>query len=136
MVNTLVYCGCPQHFKVMTGDSTSQKTDTDFNNSAGLVLKNNMYKPSKEEKETVITFDQAGGTADFYTCDEAWKHKMDKLALQGQVIIEETQDKNSKTYIIPKKWIKVRKPRLYTDEKRKEAIVRGKKLANYKKLAS
>lgn len=90
-----------------------------------------MSKLTKYEKETIINFNQDEATANIYTCDSAWIRKLDKLAQNDTRITIESEDENSKTYNIPKKWVKVHKPRVHTNEKRKELSLRAK--ANLKK---
>lgn len=71
-----------------------------------------------EERETIIRFDDSDNMASFYTCNQAWMRKLDKLMPESTDITLETEDKYSKTYIFPKKWLRVQKPPVYREETR------------------
>ena len=86
----------------------------------------NMYALTNYERETVINFNNDEPTATFYTCNKAWIRKMDALCSKTTEIIVKKQDEFSKTYIIPKTWIKVRIPRQLSEEKRKELAERAR----------
>ena len=73
------------------------------------------YKLTKDERETVITFDDGSLHAYVYTCNEALKRKMKKLLLDPSCTVE-CRDQYSETYIIPKSWIRLNKPRQLTEE--------------------
>lgn len=83
-----------------------------------------MTKLTKYEKETIISFNQDETTANVYTCDEAWIRQMDKLAKNDPRIQAVGKDEYSKSYLVPKKAVKVRMPRTISDEKRKEMGLR------------
>jgi hypothetical protein len=82
---------------------------------------------TKYETETVMNFNDAEDMAEIYTCNRAWINRLDKLCLCTPEIIRKKADEYSRTYIIPKKYIKVRIPRQLSDEKRTELILRAKK---------
>lgn len=71
------------------------------------------YKLTRLERETIITFNEAEPDAEIYTASKTMMRKLDKLMSQTDVIRMVKEDEVSKTYICPKKLIKVRKPRLY-----------------------
>lgn len=85
---------------------------------------------TKYEKETIINFNQDEDNASIYTCDEAWIRAMDKLVAKDPRVILDTKDKYSKTYLIPKRAVKVRLSRVLSDGKRKELVFRAKKNFN------
>lgn len=89
---------------------------------------------SRYEKETIINFNQEEANCSIYTCDDAWMRKMDELMKKDARIMLETKDKYSKTYLCPKKWVKVLAPRVLTEEKRQKLIIQLKKnFAKHKK---
>ena len=69
-------------------------------------LLNNMSL-SKEEKETIITYDESNNIAEIYTCSQNIIKKLDKLCEKypDQYKIK-NEDNISKTYITSKKLIK------------------------------
>lgn len=71
------------------------------------------YKLTRLERETIITFNEAEPDAEIYTASKTMMRKLDKLMSQTDVIRMVKEDEVSKTYICPKKMIKVHKPRLY-----------------------
>ena len=82
-----------------------------------------MYKLIKEEKETIITFNEAEATADVYTCSSQVKKWLMELSLKSSDIYRIKEDEHSQTYIIPKKIIKLCLPRKLSEkEKQKRAI--------------
>lgn len=87
------------------------------------------------EKETLIRFDDSSDTAEVYTCNGAWIRKLDKLCLESQTITIKKEDKYSKTYNFPKKWLRVRKPKELSMEERRKMEVRGKLLSEKSKEA-
>ena len=88
-------------------------------------------KLTQEEKETIIRFDDSSDAAEIYTCNQAWIKRLDKLAVENKAIVLKFEDKYSKTYICPKKWIKIKSPRVLTEEERLKLANRAK--ANFLK---
>ena len=89
------------------------------------------------ETETTINFNNEEKTAIVYTCNKALIKKLDKLAETNKTVKIEKQDKYSKTYIVPKKAIKIsiRAPKVLTDEQREALSLRAKvNLKNTKKV--
>jgi len=68
------------------------------------------YNLTKQERETVIVFNEAEPMAELYTCSQVMIRKMDKLVAEDDRFSVEKQDEVSKTYIFPKKYVKVRRP--------------------------
>lgn len=69
-----------------------------------------MYIP-KEERETIITFNEKDETASVYTMNGALIRKLDGLA--------QTRPDGAQEYEVPKKWVKVNAGPVLTDEQRK-----------------
>ena len=68
------------------------------------------YNLTKQERETVIVFNEAEKTAELYTCSSVVIRKMDELVKEFDEFSVGKQDEVSKTYIFPKKYVKIRKP--------------------------
>lgn len=75
-------------------------------------------KLSKLEQETIFAYNQEEKTATVYTCDKALIRRLDKLCLLNTEITATKTDDVSKTYLFPKKWIKVKTPRKLSEENR------------------
>ncbi len=75
-------------------------------------------KLNKFERETIISFNEAEATATIYTHNAALVNKLEKIRQNNPLIIEVAQDEHSRTYNLPKAWIKVRPPRNISDEQR------------------
>lgn len=86
-----------------------------------------MYSPTREEQETIIRFDRSSDTATIYTADPVIIRKMDKLMSESPCVQAISHDELSRTYICPKSWVKVHKPRLLRDEQRAELTQRLKR---------
>ena len=79
---------------------------------------------TRYEMETIINYNQAEKTASIYTCDRSLMRKLDKLCSESEEITVEKEDEFSKTYILPKKWVKVRKTRQLSEEEREKLASR------------
>ena len=86
-----------------------------------------MTKLTKYEKETIINFNQEETMASIYTCDESIIRQLDKLVKKDPRITLDAKDEHSKTYIVSKKAIKIRLPRILSEKKHKELSLRAKK---------
>ena len=86
-----------------------------------------MYTLTREETETNINYNDAEDMAQVYTCNKALIRRIEKMMQNTSTIIEERRDECSRTYLIPKKYIKVQIPRFLTEEKRKELSERAKR---------
>ena len=91
-----------------------------------------MEKLTNYEKETIINFNDDEDTASIYTCNKAWISKMDKLVASDSRVTVETKDEHSKTYIIPKKAVKVRMSRPLSGSELKKRQLQVKR--NFGKL--
>jgi hypothetical protein len=81
-----------------------------------------MSNISNYERETIIRYDNEGKTATVYTSNSTLQRKLDRLCSERPDECRTTkQDEESKTYIVPQKWIKVNAPakkREYTEEEK------------------
>ena len=82
-----------------------------------------MQALTKIERETIILFNEAEPTAHVYTCNRAMQTRLDGLCAQNAKICRLKADDVSKTYLFPKKWLKVKKPRVYTSEIRQKHVL-------------
>lgn len=80
------------------------------------------------EQETVIVYNRAETEATVNTYDPALIRKLDAMSRIDQCVQQTQRGKDWAVYKIPKKYVKVVRPRQYTDEKRAELIARGKAL--------
>ena len=83
---------------------------------------------TKYEQETIINFNVAESDAVVYTCDKTVMRKLDVLVNECPEVyrcIAETDI--DKTYVMPKKYVKYRKPRRIS----KELIERRREMMKY-----
>lgn len=66
----------------------------------------------RSEQETTIVFDAESKDATVWSCDPVTLRKMKKLGVEGEELGPGVK------YIIPKKWVKIRKPREISEEQR------------------
>ena len=87
-----------------------------------------MYIP-KEERETIITYNEAEPTASVYTMNGALIRKLDGLAQTrpDDARRVKTYPDGAQEYEVPKKWVKVNPPRVYSEEQRAEMAARLRK---------
>jgi len=83
-----------------------------------------------QEKETIITLNEADKTADIEVFNARLMREIRKAveAYPDEVTIKEGSD-GSFRVTLPRKWIKIRAPRVLTDEQRAAMIERGKEQA-------
>lgn len=86
------------------------------------------------EKETIINFNDGEKSASYFTLNDAKKRMLLKLKEErpNEVTIKEMPGGGLEA-VFPKDWVKVRPPRIMTDEQREKAVERGKKLAEMRK---
>lgn len=82
---------------------------------------------SRYEQETTISYNNEEKTAIIYTCDKSLIRKLDEMARKDSTIIETTRDEYSKTYELPKRYIKVKIPRQLSEEQRQKLAERAKR---------
>lgn len=87
-----------------------------------------MYIP-KEERETIITYNEAEPTASVYTMNGAIIRKLDGLAQSrpGDARRVRTYPDGAQEYEVPKKWVKISPPRVYSEEQKNAMAERLRK---------
>lgn len=87
-----------------------------------------MYIP-KEERETIITYNEAEPTASVYTMNGALIRKLDGLAQSrpGDARRVKTYPDGAQEYEVPKKWVKISPPRVYSEEQKNAMAERLRK---------
>lgn len=86
-------------------------------------------KLSLYEQETTINYNREDAIATVYTRDPGVMKKLDQLVISFPEVykcIGETDI--DKTYEIPKSYVNYRRPRKLTEEQRKNAVERARKL--------
>lgn len=87
-----------------------------------------MRKLTKQEKETMIVFNEQDKTASISTYNVALLRKLEKLLQERP---DECEKHNvfsdGSQYIVPKKWIKISPPKKLSDEAKAKAAERLKK---------
>lgn len=92
-------------------------------------------KLTKLEQETIILWNNQESIAEVYTCDSKIIKKLDRLVLEYQQINTKKQNEYSKTYILPKKLIGVKKPNKLSEiltENRKLNMIKVREAKNAK----
>lgn len=84
-------------------------------------------------QETNINYTKEDDMAEVFTTALADIKKLDRLAFahQDDIRIRQKAD-HTRTYLIPKKWIRIRPPKQYSEEEKQKLAERGK--ANLQKL--
>ena len=87
-----------------------------------------MYIPH-EERETIITFNEKDQTANVYTMNKAMIRKLDGLTVTraDDARRVKTYPDGAQEYEVPKKWVKVNPPRIYSEDQRTEMAARLRK---------
>lgn len=85
-----------------------------------------MSNISGYERETIINYNNEEKVAQVYTCNESLQRKLDKLCEEYPECTCINFDEYSKTYIVPKKWVKIRPPRKMSEENKQKASERMK----------
>ena len=71
---------------------------------------------TRYEQEVVINFNADESEATVYTANPAWMRKMDKLCVEfPEVIRLKSWTEVSKTYVLPKKLVRIGKPRAMSE---------------------
>ena len=81
---------------------------------------------SNVEKETIIIFNDSEKTASVYTCNKSLKNKLDRFCSEEKEFTIIREDEYSKTYMVPKKCVKIFKPPKFTEEERERMSLRAK----------
>lgn len=104
-------------------------------------MKRTLQNLTSYEQETIINFNEEEKTASVYTYNKAIIKMLDKLCLAFPDMFKltkiETYGKHiSKSYVIPKKYVKIKKPKLLSDAQKILAMDKAKKMREIKSLAS
>ena len=86
---------------------------------------------TKAEQETIFSYNQAEENCHCYTCDQSLIRKLDELCQKDSRITEEKSGDGYKEYNFPKKWVKIRPPRVLTEEQKQ--VIRDRFAANRNK---
>jgi len=86
------------------------------------------------ERETIILFNEAEPTASVDTCNSTLIRQMDSYCAKSPCAVEVLATEHGKRYLVPKKWIKVLMPRVYTDEQRQKMSERARRQFNSKEM--
>lgn len=82
---------------------------------------------SKEEIETIVSYNQATNVADVYSSDKRYIAHMKALKEKyPEKVILLHEDECGASFSVPKKWVKVRPPRVVSEEQRMAAAERLK----------
>lgn len=78
----------------------------------------------KYEKETIIVFNEEEKTANVYTFNKKLIKKLDMLCNNNEAELVKYSNEGSKTYNVPKSWIKISPPkRMNISEERRKALI-------------
>lgn len=79
---------------------------------------------SKEERETIITYNEAEPVASVYTMNGALIRKLEGLveSRPGEVRRVKTYPDGAQEYEVPKKWVRVNASRILSDAQREAAL--------------
>jgi uncharacterized membrane protein len=91
---------------------------------------------TKYESETTIVFNDEEQHAAIYTCNAAWKRKLAKLAKDNADMRKIREDSESVAYHVPKKWVKLRTPRILSEEQKEKLRERGKQITSTLPISS
>ena len=85
---------------------------------------------TKVEKETIITYNEAEPTADIFTYNKALIKKLETLCTERPEEVKNTTTAGaeSKSFIVPKKYVKIIATRKYSDSYREKLAERLKQL--------
>jgi hypothetical protein len=79
-----------------------------------------MYRYSRYESETTMTFNDEEKTATVYTCNKKYLKKLTEYAEKyPDLYVLEKEDDYSKTFTIPKRYISIRQPKKPLTEEQK-----------------
>ena len=82
---------------------------------------------SRLEQETIILFNEQEQTAEVFTYNGRMRRELSALA---ETRPDEVKREGNETYIIPKRWVKIRASRILTDEQREEYARRAARTLN------
>lgn len=80
---------------------------------------------TRQERETIINFNEAEETANVYTYNQKLIHKLEAID-RPECVLKRKGDMWAE-YDVPKTWVKITPPRVYTEEQRR---IMGNRLHN------
>lgn len=83
-------------------------------------------KLSKVEQETIIIFNEQDDIATIDTCNKAWKNKLSKISSVDSSVALIREDNYSQVYKLPKKWVKINRPRQLSEAEREILAARAR----------
>lgn len=87
---------------------------------------------TRYEQETIILFNEEETTAEVYTHNRKLIRTLDKFCKEFPDNFKEImKDENSKTYIVPKQNISVRKPIILSEEQKRKKRAVGRRNAKH-----
>lgn len=97
-----------------------------------MTIYQSTYSLTAYEQETIINFNEDEKTASVYTYNKALIKKLDNFCLKYpdlyQLVKQEWYGKHlSKTYIIPKKYVTIRQPKILSEDTKKKFAANLKK---------
>lgn len=77
---------------------------------------------TRAEQETIVIFNEEEPQASVYTYNRSLKKNLHQLSekFPQNVTLEREDGRGGETFLIPKKWIKVRAPRIVSEEEREK----------------
>lgn len=104
-------------------------------------MKRTLQNLTSYEQETIINFNEEEKTAVVYTYNKAIIKMLDKYCLDYpemfKLIKTEAYGKHiSKSFVIPKKYVKIRKPKILSEKQKVSAIDKAKQMRAFKSLVS
>ena len=77
---------------------------------------------TRAEQETIVFFNEEESQASVYTYNRSLKKNLRELSekFPQNVMLEREDGRGGETFLIPKKWIKVRAPRIVSEEEREK----------------
>lgn len=89
-----------------------------------------MTQLTREERETVIVFNESDKEAEVFTYNGRMQRDLGKLAKErpDEVKCIKTNEEGASTYRIPKKWVKVRASRILTEDQMERAVEKARNM--------
>lgn len=88
------------------------------------------------EQETIILFNEEETTAEVYTHNRKLIRTLDKFCKEFPDNFKEImKDENSKTYIVPKQYVTINKPRVLTQKQKEEQAERARLMVKKREKA-
>jgi hypothetical protein len=92
-----------------------------------------MYELKTEERETIVSLCDGDKNALIYTCSPKLIKELDEMCRLSTIYVVVGQDKYSKTYKCPKRYIRFVKPRQVSSQNRAKMAIRAEENLNKSK---